>query len=62
MDLESKLWIYKFFSVLNPDELIDILKEFYESSLSDGVEEIIDFEDTIKWTLAEHEEIEMRIK
>jgi hypothetical protein len=58
---EFKKWVYKFFSVLNEDELIDVLKEFYNTALNDGARDESDFIDSLQWTLADHEEIDDRM-
>lgn len=62
LDRESKKWIHDFFSVLKEDELINVLEEFYDVALGDGIRGDAEFEDSIKFALADHEEIENRIQ
>ena len=61
MDDESKEWIYRFFSVLTKEELIDILKEFYNAANNDGCQTLYNLEDSLKWIVADHKEIEHRM-
>lgn len=49
MDEESKDCIYRFFSSLTRDELINVLKDFYDVANDDGIHGEYDFEDSIKW-------------
>lgn len=63
MDERSKEWISDFFSVLTKDELISFLEELYRTGYGDALRgEDEDFEDSIKFILEDHKEIEQRIK
>lgn len=53
MDGKSKDCIYKFFSCLTKNELIDILKDFYDIANNDGINGEYDFEDSIKWVVSD---------
>lgn len=61
MDEKLKKWVYGFFSVLNEDELINILKEFYETAFNDGARDELKFVDSLQWALADHKDIEQKM-